>query len=641
MASKITCIDLKYNFFNGGWSNWSTDLWGGYAGKEKYVAVLAFKVPSVTNSVSNTSLSIRVPYHRQGSSGTSDKKGTLYVKLYTSDPTGKYMTTGICDIPTASTCDASYNFEHSDTALYSTTLTFNKTLKENTTYYLVFGTNTNHLVIGSKNAKGTEKDWLVTLNYTEYTNGSVGKPTIIDNGNNTFTLRCSYTNGTNNKLRFGRIYYTTDGSAPTTSSSYVAISGVTLSVPPSAASSVVKAFAYGVFAHNTVSSSVVNRKVLYHKYGSKPATPTIKDNGNNTATISGTVGSAGWNNAMSSATIYYNVAGTAYTKALSTTSGASYSFNITLPSSNDVVIITAYVKCVYECNTTTSETATAFVKYYSAISKPGIFITDNYDNTFTIRGINASDGINNTATTSFAWDYSTSYSNSGLGIKTLTIATPSNATRTVYAKATATPSWSGDSAKTSTVSLAVKQYVAPSAPGAPVISYSKSRLTIKENWTFTWPAAVQANSSSPMKGYRIRLYKNGANIPIKDASGKVLSTIRSGSTDDYIYDTESTGTSIIINPVLHNFKAGDTVQLGIYSYTRHGLNNDRGQMFNGGGTGAAQVSSSVTTVRNAGIVHVKPNGTWVEGQVYVKVNGAWAEADIVNTNVNGVWKESE
>lgn len=500
----------------------------------------------------------------------------------------------------------------------------------------------------SQNYKLHDSKWddsLITeyITRTWYTNGSVSNPIIKDNGNNTFTLSSSYSEGTNNNFSSGKIYYTTNGSTPTTSSSSVTLSssGTTINVPTSSGSYTVKAFAYGTFDHNADSSSVVSKTVYYYTNGSVPPTPTITDNGNNTFTISGKNSKAGTNNPIKTSMLYYKI-GTAdwKTKTLSTTSEGSYSVTLDIPSGSTTPTIRAQSECTFawgsnaDYKTRTSGEAVEKVKYYTAIGKPSVSIIDNNDNTFTISGTNASSGTNNTASTSYAWGYSTSYGNSGTGTKSLNIATPGNATRTVYAKATASPSWSKDTDKTATTSLAIKQYVAPSDPGVPSIKYTKSRLTLKENWTINWAPATATNSSSPVVGYRIRVYRKSkgasefSTIPIKSmTTGELLTT-----SSNY-YDREIDNTTMKINPVQNDIAVGDTIKIGIYSYTKDGNGVKKFSDTN--------VFSKSYVVQNAGIVNAKVSGAYKEGQVFVKVNGAWKEAESISAKVNGTWKESQ
>lgn len=265
-----------------------------------------------------------------------------------------------------------------------------------------------------------------------------------------------------------------------------------------------------------------------------------------------------------------------------------------------------------------------------------ISIKDNYNNTFTITGTKGAAGANNPSTgPTISWGYSTSYGSTGaVTNKALTIATPANATRTVYAKSVTGAKYGSDTV--ATTSLAIRQYVAPSSPGVPVLSYKKSRLTIKEPWTFLWTPASATNTSSPIKGYRIRLYKNGSLV--KGLTAGSGSSITLSGTNEWL-DRESSSCAITLDPVAFGFKAGDTIQLGIFAYTRNGSSNTGTQIFSG--SGSTQIMSATYTVQNAGVVHSKVGGAWKEGQVYIKVAGIWKEAESVNIKAGGVWKESQ
>jgi hypothetical protein len=337
----------------------------------------------------------------------------------------------------------------------------------------------------------------------------------------------------------------------------------------------------------------------------------------------------------------YTIAGVAQTaKTLTTTSGGTYTYTFNTPTNTDSTAITAQVVRTMSWSGATvknSTNKTATIPYYAPIkTNPAVSITDNGNNTFTITGTNATGGnVNNTLATTYSWSYdSASYNQSGAGTKTLTIATPSNATRAVYAKANATLSVFGDpvEVKALTNPVYIKQYVAPGNPGTPVLSYSKSRLTIKEPWVFTWTAAAPTNTSSPVAGYRLTLFKNGTersnSIPIKNSSGTDISRYVDSV---YIYDT--TSLSFTIDPIQHGFAPGDTVILAVRPYTKTPTGVC---LYNANNT-----YSAVATVQNAGVVHVKQNGQWHEGQVWVKVAGVWKEAETVNVKVNGAWKESQ
>jgi hypothetical protein len=272
---------------------------------------------------------------------------------------------------------------------------------------------------------------------------------------------------------------------------------------------------------------------------------------------------------------------------------------------------------------------------WTAVSAGTVTITDNYNNTFSVKGGKGKSGENNPSTgPTVSWGYTTAYEYSGAATnKALTIKTSSDATRTVYAKSITGATYGDDAVVTA--SKGIKQYVAPKAPGSPVLSYNKSRLTVNEPWTFSWTAATKTNSSSPVKGYRIYLYKNDSRITGLTAGEANNIVLTAGGSNAFL-DRNSTSTTVILDPADFGFEAGDTVKLGICAYTRYGASNDGDPLFNN-----TEIMSSKYTIGNAGVVNVKIGGAWKEGQVYVKINNAWKEADTVSTKINGVWKDSQ
>lgn len=278
----------------------------------------------------------------------------------------------------------------------------------------------------------------------------------------------------------------------------------------------------------------------------------------------------------------------------------------------------------------------------TAVGKGTITITDHKNNTFSVAGTKGKDGENNPASGPvISWGYSTKYENSAaVSKKGLDIVTSTSDARTVYAKCVTKAAFGSDT--TATTTLAVKQYVAPGNPGKPIISYDKSRLTIKEPWTYTWAAAAATNSSSPVKGYRVRVYKNGE-IITGLAYDKTTNTLSKGTETNQWVDTDMPSTTVSFDPVKLGFKAGDKVKLSVFAYSRNALNQIS---WTAGGTSyslfnSTQIYSNELTVQNAGVVHTNVKGTWKEGQVYVNVKGTWKEAESVHTNVGGTWKEAQ
>jgi hypothetical protein len=115
-------------------------------------------------------------------------------------------------------------------------------------------------------------------------------------------------------------------------------------------------------------------ELLYYAWtaGSSP-TLSVTDNKNNTATLSGTIGKAGDENALSSVALYYTTDGsnpksssTRITKSLAATSGTSYKETIDLTKN---CTVKAYTECKFKYNTTSAE-ASASATFYPTPLKP-------------------------------------------------------------------------------------------------------------------------------------------------------------------------------------------------------------------------------------------------------------------------------
>lgn len=315
---------------------------------------------------------------------------------------------------------------------------------------------------------------------------------------------------------------------------------------------------------------------------------------------------------------------------------------------------------------TKNEAATLYAVWATYVKPGTISITDNGNNTFIIKATRGAAGTNNPVKGfKVDWGYDSAYTNTLINSSTATSYTSDNLslvcpTEIPYRWVCARCETIGTYGESAVImeQVSVKNYVAPSAPGKPYLtdsSYrnlSNKRLTVKyQPWRYNWTAAKAANDSSPVDGYRVRLYKNGQKIVGLKSSNNEL--IQGTGTEEWVdrstatYGADSSNTfTIYFNPNNFGFKAGDTVQLGLYSYARNGKGN---MLFNGGGTSDAQVKSDITTVQNAAVVYVKIDNSWREGIVHVKTdNNTWKEADVVyvkgDKEVNGKvvtdWYES-
>lgn len=292
----------------------------------------------------------------------------------------------------------------------------------------------------------------------------------------------------------------------------------------------------------------------------------------------------------------------------------------------------------------------------TAGTKGTFTVTDNGNNTFTVSGKLGKNGTNNaikSATVYYTTDGSSPSNSDNTNRIALAVSGASSEKSYTFTKAipsscTVIKTWvscvfAHNTATTSTGSTTVK-YRYGANPGKPVLSYSKTRLTIKEPLTYTWADPIASTDYLPLScfvGYRIRLKKNGYELKISTG----------GSTDIW-YDTHNTSNKLIngatcnisgtnntftFDPAKFGFAPGDYVSLTIYASNKDGNNTG---LWNGKSGGEA-INSDSQLIQNAGIMHVKVNGTWREGQVWVKDKGSWHEAESVQTKVSGKWEESE
>ncbi len=264
-------------------------------------------------------------------------------------------------------------------------------------------------------------------------------------------------------------------------------------------------------------------------------------------------------------------------------------------------------------------------EFHGDVGTPVVTITDNKNNTFTISGTDGANGANNTATTVFSWGYDTNYSNSGKVSNQALTANASDATKTIYAKAVTTGEHG--STRTATASLAVKNYQAPSAPGKPVITYNKSRLTVKEPWTVSWTPATATNASSPVGGYAICI-----------VSPEYTYRVCQGDIDD---EAGIQSCSLVCDDPSDYFAPGDTITATVQAIARNGLGLEVGGWAENDILRGPVSTSNEYLVQNAGVMRAKTTSGFLEGPVYVKVNGAWQEAEIVKVKTASGWQEAE
>ena len=334
---------------------------------------------------------------------------------------------------------------------------------------------------------------------------------------------------------------------------------------------------------------------------------------------------------------------TTYPTGYYTSASGSFTLSDTSDSTVKVTLkVSAYTNSTSAY--TTKET-TINRKQWTNVAASAPTITDNGNNTFTITGKAGTAGTNNAinstslyykigaATTSYTKNSSLTLSNKAL------TASASTATQEVAAYTKVDGVQNNDTS--STTKLVVKNYQAPGKVSNITISpKTKTRLTIKEAWNVAWNEATATNSSSPVSGYRIRIYKKAAGASsfntikfYSKTTGELLSSDTGSGADRYYYDRGiSHGTTMTMYPDIQGILPGDTIKITMQAYSKNGNNTKL----------LSDTSSSTTyLVQNAGVVRVKVGDSFAEGLVYIRTNDAWKEADVIQVNVGGAWKESE
>lgn len=142
-------------------------------------------------------------------------------------------------------------------------------------------------------------------------------------------------------------------------------------------------------------------------------------------------------------------------------------------------------------------------------------------------------------------------------------------------------------------------YRNPGAPGQPVLTYDQQAPIPRANLKATW--TVASAGSTPIAGYRIRLFKNDIQVLSVDTESTAL-TYTFGTFEDL------------------GFEPGDIAKVGIYSYSKDWAGNKH---FNGGGTAQSQVFSTttITVVSDKFIYTSFEGGDFDKKKLYVSING--------------------
>lgn len=285
MATKA-CDSLYTKPYLGAWNAWTNDFNSGdsdgysYGSSNgtQYAFCFKFKTPSIDNFLKSSKLNITFPIIRTSSGFATS--GTLYFKLFTSDPTDDKGKTALDKDklnPTSSDHDASCQWESNDQAAHKVTFSIgDASLKPSTTYYVTVGSS-KLIGIGYKGKLPEDGWWDIELEYSTYVDGTAPTLTMKDAGDNRVLVSGNLgKEGSNNDISSATLFYTTDGSDPAdkdsarTSLSLTASTGASYSKYISITQAcTVKAYVACKFEHNNTSAT----GSLKAKYYADPSSP--------------------------------------------------------------------------------------------------------------------------------------------------------------------------------------------------------------------------------------------------------------------------------------------------------------------------------------------------------------------------------
>ena len=152
-------------------------------------------------------------------------------------------------------------------------------------------------------------------------------------------------------------------------------------------------------------------------------------------------------------------------------------------------------------------------------------------------------------------------------------------------------------------------YSAPSKPTNLNITYAK-KPTTKTTYTLSWNAS-----------------NNGYNNVVDKYVGQVF--VNNIKRLDFVCDSQTLSTTYNFHNLSVKLNKGDVLQFKLYAQGKSAYNNI-----------SQTAQSPKVTVVSAGVIKIKINGNWTEGQVWIKNGGIWKEATEVFIKNNGKWNSS-
>lgn len=490
-------------------------------------------------------------------------------------------------------------------------------------------------------------------------------PHIRDLGNNTFDFYGTIgANGTNNNIKNVYIYYTTDGTAPSNTSttakkvqvlttddtdgecegetfgkvgSKYKINPIHIPVMKDIQ---VRAKAYTIDTLGNNPASVESSGPV--EYYSKPGVPQLRiiiNNYNNTFRIAATKGVDGSNNTSTGVQIQYKTI-----QYGQNPSGNWKDYDGADIKIEDRITIYAQARTVGEYSdgggvfqySNWTVISSGAIEYSRPSTVKDLQIVNHYNNTFSINCIAGADGTNNSTD---KVEISYTIGNNKKSWKESCAADDSIITDDIKLD-------SKDITDTtnSTVNVKVIAYTIGSVDN-PRYKYSE-----KTENTFKVPYYKKATLSAPTIEYEKKLTKKST---IKVKYGTVTMSPNTGlkeytwelyKNDNILLDkgtlTDISDDGFNIDLAQYTLKKDDRIKIKL-NYFIYPLKSSSPPKYN---TNYQQLCGYIFSgeyiIQSSGVMRVKVGDTWHEGQVWVKVNGEWKEASDVFVNVDGKWKES-
>ena len=485
---------------------------------------------------------------------------------------------------------------------------------------------------------------------------NIKKPSVSIgyNGANTVTFNCSNILGnTNNSLSSADLYYTNDGSDPTTASSnrekiqllgQVANGSCTISKSLKAVtdSKYVKAIIYCTGSKgDQQNTGIVTKEAPYYRNPGKPTVPDIRPNTTtNEVTITSTKGTNGSNNPATGVEIYYTTDGT---KPADNSTKYTAAFKV---NSNTRIRAAARTVGTY----TGPSNKKSF--YYSefnyadsnvdATSNPyeptDLEIINSTNNEYYFRLKVGQSGTNNSSKgveiyyTLDGSDPSTSQTRQSISINAsegiMVQSDELEIFKDQVVKATARTVGEKSTYKYSTFTGTVTKeilYYKGSEIAQPVLTFDK-KLTKKSQIKIDAQATFYKHTQINLLNVVLYRSRGQENTVLTECAADInLSELNQQLQDQKV----TVSIEKILNLKNFDVEKNDLIYVVIDCEEAVGFTQEN-----------LEVESKSYTVESSGVMRIKQSGKWYEGQVLVKVNGKWKEATDILIKDSSGWHES-